>query len=93
MDECRFDNWTRMLGAIQDRRTALKDLAAAGAALLSLAKLELGLAQEGEVSIEGCRLSGDRCDRNKQCCSGKCNRKRRKKHKDKNKDGQQQTPP
>ena len=23
MDECRFDNWTRMLGALQDRRAAL----------------------------------------------------------------------
>jgi hypothetical protein len=84
MDECRFDNWTRMLGAIQDRRTALKDVVAAGAALVSLARLDLGLAQEDEVTIEGCRLTGNRCDRNKQCCSNKCNRKRRKrrKHKD-----------
>lgn len=78
MDECRFDNWTRMLGALQDRRAAVKEMAAAGAALVGLAKLDLGLAQEDEVSIEGCRLPGERCSRKKQCCSNKCNKKRRK---------------
>ena len=79
MDECRFDNWTRMLGALQDRRAAVRELAAAGAALVGLARLDLGLAQEDDVSIEGCRLTGERCDRKKQCCSNKCNRKRKKK--------------
>ncbi len=80
MDECRFDNWTRMLAALQDRRAAVKELAAAGAALVSLARLDLGLAQEDEVSIEGCRLTGDRCSRKKQCCSNKCKKKRRKRN-------------
>ena len=75
MDECRFDNWTRMLGALQGRRAAVKELAAAGAALAALAKLDLGLAQEDEVSIEGCRGGGASCGRNNQCCSKKCNRK------------------
>lgn len=79
MDECRFDNWTRMLGALQDRRAAVKELAGAGAALLALARLDLGLAQEDEVSIEGCRGEGSGCRRNKQCCSNKCKRKRKKK--------------
>ena len=32
MDECRFDNWTRMLGALQDRRAAVRELAGAGVA-------------------------------------------------------------
>ena len=90
MDECRFDNWTRMLGALQDRRVAVKELAAVGAALASLAKLDLGLAQEDEVSIEGCRGGGVSCRRNRQCCSGRChrrgrNRRRRKDDRDNNK--------
>ena len=89
MDDCRFDNWTRMLGALQDRRVAVKELAAAGAALVGLARLDLGLAQEDDVSIEGCGGEGRSCRRNKQCCSNKCNRKRRKKRdrndRDKNK--------
>jgi hypothetical protein len=79
MDECRFDNWTRMLGALQDRRAAVKELAAAGAALVAPARADLGLAQEGDVIAEGCRGGGVSCRRNNQCCSGKCNRKRRKK--------------
>ena len=78
MDECRFDNWTRMLGALQDRRVAVKEMAAAGAALVGLARLDLGLAQEDEVFIEGCRGEKEKCRRNNQCCSGTCKRKRRK---------------
>jgi hypothetical protein len=39
MDDCRFDNWTRMLGAIQDRRLALKEAVSAGVALVSLAPI------------------------------------------------------
>jgi hypothetical protein len=79
MDECRFDNWTRMLGAIKDRRTALREFAAAGLALTALARADLGFAQEGDVLVEGCRLSGERCDRGKQCCSGDCSSRRKKK--------------
>jgi hypothetical protein len=79
MDECRFDNWTKMFGGILDRRTALKQVAGAGVALMALARVELGLAQDEEVGIEGCRLSGESCDRHKQCCSNKCKgRKRRR---------------
>jgi hypothetical protein len=87
MDECRFDNWTRMLGALQDRRVAVKEMAAAGAALVGLARLDLGLAQEDEVSIEGCRGEKERCRRNNQCCSGTCKRKRRKKRNRNDRDG------
>ncbi|MCC7022927.1 MAG: hypothetical protein IT338_08875 [Thermomicrobiales bacterium] len=81
MDDCRFDNLTRMLGGLQDRRSALRTLTGAGAALISLARADLGLAADDDVLIEGCRLTGERCKRNNNCCSGVC--KGRKKH-DKN---------
>jgi hypothetical protein len=68
-----------MLGALQDRRVAVKELAATGAALVALARADLGLAQEDDVIAEGCRGGGVSCRRNNQCCSGKCKRKRRKK--------------
>jgi hypothetical protein len=80
MDDCRFDNWTRMFGAIQDRRSALMDAVSAGVALVSLARADLGFAAADDVLVEGCRLKGDRCDKNRQCCSNKCSgRKRHKK--------------
>jgi hypothetical protein len=81
MDDCRFDNWTRMFSGIRDRRTALRDLTAAGAALVSLAGLDLGLVSAEDVQVEGCRLSGDSCDKDKQCCSGICKGKKKKKKK------------
>ena len=87
MDECRFDNLTRLFGAFKDRRTALKEMVGASAALVSLARADLGLAQDDDVLIEGCRLTGDRCGRNNQCCSNKCNRKRRKKRRRDDRDG------
>lgn len=87
MDDCRFDNWTRMLGKLQDRRTALKELAGAGVALAALARADLGFAQEDDVLIEGCRLSGDGCSRNKQCCSEDCAGRKRKKRRRNDRDG------
>lgn len=87
MDDCRFDNLTRMLGRVRDRRTAIKDVAAASTALISLARADLGLAAEDDVLIEGCRLTGERCKRNNNCCSNKCHRKRRKKKKHRNDGG------
>lgn len=72
MDDCRFDNWTRMLGGLRDRRTAFKEVAGAGIALISLARADLGLAEEDDVLTEGCRLTGERCKRNNNCCSNKC---------------------
>jgi len=77
MDDCRFDNWTRMLGAPKDRRTALKGMAGAGAALLGLARAELGFAQDGDVVIEAaCRGTNAECNRNNQCCSEDCSGRR-----------------
>lgn len=79
MNDCRFDNLTRMFGTIRTRRSAVTQLAGASAALLALARADLGLAAEGEVSVEGCRLTGESCGRDNQCCSNDCRRSRRKK--------------
>lgn len=77
MDDCRFDNWTRMVSEQTDRRTAVKGLAGGAAALLTLARAQLGLAQEADVTIEAnCKGSDAKCNKDKECCSKKC-----KKHK------------
>lgn len=81
MDVCRFDNLTRMMAGLKDRRAALRDMTGAGLALVSLAKADLGLAAEDDVLVEGCRLSGDKCDKNNQCCSGDCKGGKKKKKK------------
>ena len=75
MDDCRFDNWTRMFAGETTRRRAVKGLAGSAAALALLARAELGLTQEGEVSIEAnCRGNGAKCSKNQNCCSKKCKR-------------------
>lgn len=81
MDECRFDNLTRMVAGLKDRRAALREMTGAGLALVTLAKADLGLAAEGDVLVEGCRLSGEKCDKNNQCCSGDCRGGKKKKKK------------
>ena len=81
MDECRFDNLTRMVAGLKDRRAALREMTGAGLALVTLAKADLGLAAEDDVLIEGCRLSGDQCDKNSQCCSNECKGAKKKKKK------------
>jgi hypothetical protein len=85
MDDCRFDNWTRMLGKLQDRRVALKELAGAGAALFSLAKLDLGLVQAQDVNIAGCKAPGQGCSKAGDCCSNKCTNSTKKECKKKKK--------
>jgi hypothetical protein len=79
MDNCRFDNLTRVIAVQADRRTAVKALAGTVAALATLARAELGFAQI-EVGIEvDCRDNGERCRRDDQCCSLKCKKKNGKK--------------
>ncbi len=76
MDNCRFDNLTRMVAVQADRRTAVKAFAGGIAALATLARVELGLAQGGDVGIEShCELNGARCRRDGQCCSLKCKKR------------------
>jgi hypothetical protein len=79
MDNCRFDNWTRKIAAQSDRRTAVKGFAGGIAALATLARVELGLAQEGDVGVEvKCRVNGDGCQQPSQCCSLRCKKRRRR---------------
>ena len=72
MDDCRFDNWARIV----DRRTAVGGFAGGLAALLALGKAQLGIAQEDDVEIDAnCRVNGRQCRRNRQCCSNKCRKR------------------
>jgi hypothetical protein len=77
VDDCRFDNWTRMVAGKSDRRTAVMGLAGGAAALLTLVRAELGIAQESGVDLEAeCRDNGDRCRRDNNCCSLNCKLRR-----------------
>ena len=77
MDDCRFDNWTRGLAGTTDRRAAVRGLAAGAAALLTLARAELGFAQEADVTLEkNCKGDDAKCKRDNDCCSKKCKRGR-----------------
>jgi hypothetical protein len=73
VDDCRFDNWTRAIAGESTRRSAIKHLAGGAAALLTLARAELGLAQDGSVDLEAnCNGNGAKCRKDKACCSKKC---------------------
>ena len=79
MDDCRFDNWTRMVAGKRDRRTTVMGIAGGAAALLTLARAELGIAQESDVDLEAeCRDNGERCRRDSNCCSVNCKVRRRR---------------
>jgi hypothetical protein len=79
MDNCRFDNWTRIIAAQTDRRTAVKGFAGGIAALATLARVELGFAQDGDVGVEvKCNVNGQQCKNASQCCSLRCKKRRRR---------------
>ena len=79
MDDCRFDNWTRMVAGKSDRRTAVMGLAGGAAALLTLVRAELGIAQESGVDLEAdCQVNGSKCRKDGNCCSFKCQKKGRR---------------
>lgn len=79
MDDCRFDNWTRMVSGQANRRTAVKGFAGGLAALATLARAELGIAQSADVTLEGnnCKANDDQCRGDNECCSKKCKKKRK----------------
>ena len=59
MDDCRFENWMRIVAGKSDRRTAVMGLAGGVAAPLTLARAELGIAQGSDVALEAdCRVNG-----------------------------------
>jgi hypothetical protein len=67
-----------MFSALRSRRAALGEFVGAAGALLTLARFEVGLAAEGEVDLEDCRLSNDECTRDSQCCSLVCTGRKRR---------------
>jgi hypothetical protein len=76
MDDCRFDNWTRLIARLENRRAVARRLAGAVGTLLLLARTELGFAQGDDgVLDEACRANGGRCRRDVQCCSFNCRRR------------------
>jgi len=48
-------------------------LAGGAPAALTLARAELGIAQESNVALEtDCRVNGGTCGKDHDCCSGSC---------------------
>lgn len=79
MDDCRFDNWTRMISGQTNRRAVVSGLAGGAAALLTLVRAELGIAQDADVAIEAnCKGNDAKCSKDKECCSKKCRKKGRR---------------
>jgi hypothetical protein len=71
MDVVHFDRWTRRLAAsIFGRRTV-------ALGLLSLLAVASGAVES--TAARGCKRDGAKCKRNRDCCSGKCRRHKRKK--------------
>jgi hypothetical protein len=81
MDDCRFDNWTRLIGGETDRRSAVKGFAGGVAALLTMARAELGLAQDADLVVEAknCKATNGKCQKDNDCCSLNCKLKKKKK--------------
>jgi hypothetical protein len=79
VDVCRFDAWTRRASDITDRRTTVKALASGVAAFMTLARGELGLAQDDVTGDDRtCKVNSAKCKKDKECCSYKCKVKGRK---------------
>src|SRR4051794_35015507 len=79
VDECRFDSWTRTISDITDRRTTLKGLAVGMAAIVTLVRSELGLAQDDVNGDDRtCKVNSAKCRKDNECCSFKCKVKGRK---------------
>ncbi|HET7091857.1 MAG TPA: tail fiber domain-containing protein, partial [Thermomicrobiales bacterium] len=71
MDSDRFDAWTRRLAARRDRRATI-GLLGAGALVAAL--------PGAETRAGVCGLLGARCKKGGDCCSGRCRRRKGKKH-------------
>lgn len=71
MDKERFDAITRGLTCGSSRRAALRSLAGGFAAVVGLSRLTADDA-EASATIKGCRPPGQRCDKDKSCCTNHC---------------------
>ena len=73
MDDCRFENWMRIVAGKSDRRTAVMALAGGAPAPLTLARAERGIAQGSDVALEAdCRVNGGIFGKDNDYCSGSC---------------------
>jgi hypothetical protein len=70
MDAKRFEDLSRWVAAAPTRREALKVLAA-GLAAAALAVVRPQPGEAGSI-IPGCRIPGQRCDEDSDCCAGFC---------------------
>jgi hypothetical protein len=70
MDAKRFEEMSRWVGAAPTRRQALKALVA-GVAAAALAVVRSQTGEAGSI-IPGCRLPGQRCDGDNNCCTNFC---------------------
>lgn len=66
MDQCTFDGLSRRVSAAATRRGALRAVVAVGIGAL------LPGAASASQTVKGCRVPGQGCDRDVQCCSGQC---------------------
>lgn len=73
MDQERFDWLIRHVSEARTRRVALGRLVGGGLAAAMLA-VAPGTG-EASQTVKGCRIPGQGCSRNAQCCSDKCNNK------------------
>ena len=83
MDERAFEELTRHVAAAESRRGVLRALG--GAVAVSAASAVAGERVVSAQDVDGeafgfCRPAGRRCGRDKQCCAGRC--LKRKKFKD-----------
>ena len=73
MDDCRFENWSGWWPARVTGGPLSWGLPEAPPAPLTLARAELGIAQESGVALEAdCRVNGGTCGKDNDCCSGSC---------------------
>ncbi|MCC6312644.1 MAG: hypothetical protein IT337_01425 [Thermomicrobiales bacterium] len=77
MDPRRFEEVTRGVGKAATRREAFAALAGGIAAAFGVTRAvaaEEDGARSGGVPLFHCRIPGQYCKRNKQCCSNRCSK-------------------
>jgi hypothetical protein len=65
----KFDELTKQMAQSVTRRAALKKF---GVGLAGMALACFGLANKATAQTIGCRFPNQRCNNDKECCSGTC---------------------
>jgi hypothetical protein len=74
MDQSRFEDLTRRVGAASSRRSAARVLAGA---LVVPVLVRLGREDAAAgLPIVNCKPPGKKCDKDQKCCSGRCKKGR-----------------